>query len=54
MSFTVTGIDGVLVALACLAFLVATIVAWLVAPRNYWAIGIALGLFLWALTGLVH
>lgn len=53
-SLTVNGLQGVLYILAALAFLVATIIAWFVMPRNYWATLIAAGLFFWVLTGIVH
>jgi hypothetical protein len=46
----VHGADGVLEILAALCFLIAVIAAFIAAPRNYWAIGIAGGLFLWLLS----
>jgi hypothetical protein len=52
MSISVSGIDGVLILLACLCFLVAAICAW-VGHRLAIPL-IALGLLLWALTGIVH
>jgi hypothetical protein len=50
---TIHGIDGILFALAVIAFLVAAIVAWFVAPRAHWATAISVGLLLWVLTNLV-
>lgn len=53
-SLTVNGFQGVLYILAALAFLIAAIIAYFVAPRNYWATLVAAGLFFWVLTGIVH
>lgn len=52
-SITVSGIDGFLVILAALFFLVAAIVSWFVAPRNHWAALISAGLLFWVLTLIV-
>lgn len=52
-SFTVSGADGFLWLIAFLLFLVAAIVAWVIAPRHIWAIFVAAGLALAALTHLV-
>lgn len=53
-SIVVHGFQGVLYILAALAFLTATIIAFFIAPRNYWAVFVSLGLFLWVLTGIFH
>lgn len=62
MSFTVSGIDGVLQLIAMLLFLVAAIMAWVgygradgaLAGGGRWASFVALGLCLWVLSLLVH
>ena len=54
MTFTVHGVDGFLLVVACLAFLAAAIVAWVAPGHKVWATLVAAGLLLWALTGLVH
>ena len=52
MTFTVSGVDGVLVVVACIAFLAAAICAW-VEHRAALSL-VAVGLLLWALTAIVH
>lgn len=53
-SIVIHGFQGVLFVLAALAFLAATIIAYFVMPRNYWAVLVSLGLLLWVLTGIFH
>jgi hypothetical protein len=53
-SVTVSGIDGFLEIVAALCFLVAVVAAFIAAPRNYWAIGVAAGLLFWILTLIVR
>lgn len=52
-SVAISGISGFFEILACLGFLVATIVAAIIAPRNWWAVGIAAGLLFWVLSVIV-
>lgn len=52
-SVTVNGLNGVLVILAALLFLVATIAAFVVQPRPIWAICLAAGAFLVTLSLIV-
>jgi hypothetical protein len=51
MTFSAHGLDGFLLVVACLAFLVAIVAAWF--GHRAAVPLIALGLLLWALTGLV-
>jgi hypothetical protein len=51
-SFTVSGAHGVLILIAFLLFLIAAVVAWVIAPRAVWATFVAAGLALWALAQL--
>jgi hypothetical protein len=51
--FQVSGVHGFLILLAAIAFLVAAIVAWVVAPRAHWATAVAVGLLLFAVSFLV-
>jgi hypothetical protein len=53
-SFTVSGAHGVLILLAFLLFLVAAVVAWVIAPRAVWATFVAAGLALFMLAQLWH
>lgn len=53
-SLTISGLQGVLAVLAILAFLAATIIAFFVIPRNYWAVLVSAGLLFWALTQIIH
>jgi hypothetical protein len=49
-TIAVHGIDGFFVIVACLCFFAAAIAACIQAPRNWWAVGIAAGLWLWVLS----
>ena len=54
VSFTVSGMHGVLVLLAVICFAIAALVALFVGPVHRYAIGlIAAGLFLWSFSALV-
>lgn len=53
VSFTASGPDGFLYAAAAIAFLIAAIVAYFVAPRAIWASLVALGLTLATLAHLI-
>lgn len=52
-SVTISGIQGFLIILAVVLFLVAAITAWFV-PRPVWAVCVSAGLMFWALSDLVH
>ena len=54
MSFTVSGIDGVLTLLACLCFLIAAIAGWVAPGHRAVLTLIAAGAFLVTLTRLLH
>jgi hypothetical protein len=54
MTFTVHGLDGFLLLLSALCFLVAAILGWIRAGHRAVLVLIAAGLFLWVLTTLVH
>lgn len=49
-SFTVSGAHGFLIVLAFLAFLIAAVIAWFVAPRAHWGVAVAGGLALYMLS----
>lgn len=53
-SISISGIHGVLIFIAAIAFAVAAVVAYFVQPRAYWPSFVALGLCLFALAFLVH
>lgn len=52
-TIAVSGIDGFLEIVALICFLIATIVAAITGPRNWWAVGVAAGLFFWLLTAIL-
>lgn len=55
MSFTVSGVDGVLHLIAFLLFLVAAVAAWVQGGAGrLWPSCVAAGLCLWVLATLVH
>lgn len=53
-TITINGLHGTLLIIAAIFFAAAAIAAWVVQPRNLWAILVAAGLLLWVLTGLIH
>jgi hypothetical protein len=53
-SLTISGFQGVLFIAAVLVFLAATIIAFFVTPRNYWAVLVSAGLLFWVLTQIIH
>jgi hypothetical protein len=54
MSFTVSGLDGVLVFFAVLCFLAATIIAWVAAGHRLYFVLLAAAAFLVTLTRILH
>lgn len=54
MTFTVHGIDGFLLVIAALCFLIAAILAGMATGGRAVMVLLLAGLFCWALTSLVH
>ena len=48
-SFHVTGAHGVLILIAGILFLIAAVIAWVIAPRAVWATAVAAGLAVYML-----